>query len=133
MLSLWQAYRKLRNWKFGYLIERGGILIRAYGYALVACMALSSPAMAQPPDVGAIRWDAWYGSDPSTPAGPACRAVSPQRYHFRAPWFSTKQSDDRMDCDGAKQGVMDQEISYAKDGGIKYWAFVWYKPNSPNA
>lgn len=105
---------------------------------IAACFVFSSicavSVSAQPADVavGAIRWDAWYGqrTEP-TPGFYVCKALSPRAYHFRAPWFATVQDQDRLICDGGNQKTMDAEISYAKKAKIKYWAFVWYKPDSP--
>ncbi|AUH44607.1 hypothetical protein [Streptomyces sp. CMB-StM0423] len=37
-----------------------------------------------------------------------------------------------VNCDANSQGVMDQEIRYARDAGIDYWAFVYY-PQEPLA
>ncbi|MFF2847568.1 hypothetical protein ACFVT5_14775 [Streptomyces sp. NPDC058001] len=37
-----------------------------------------------------------------------------------------------VNCDAARQAVMDQEIRYARDAGIDYWAFVYY-PSEPLA
>jgi hypothetical protein len=106
--------------------------------AIVACAFFSvcsvSPVSAQTPNVsvGAIRWDAWYGqrTEP-TPGFYACRALSPRAYHFRAPWFVKVQEPDKLLCDGGDQQTMDSEIAYAQKAMIKYWAFVWYKPDSP--
>ena len=82
--------------------------------------------------IGAIRWDAWYGQNsPPAPGFYACRSLGPPSYHFRAPWFTKQTAPDRMLCDGDQQGTMDAEIAYAKTAHIDYWAFVWYKPDSP--
>jgi hypothetical protein len=86
---------------------------------------------------GAIRWDAWH-----TPAmnkenneqGGAVKAVerslSPKRYHFRVPFFGKIISDSVIKIDGYNQTILDQEIEFAKQGGLDYWAFLLYDPQS---
>jgi hypothetical protein len=81
--------------------------------------------------VGAIRWDAWIGDIGNGSVGLQVeRALSPNRYHYRAPFYSKEISKDSIQCRGASQAIMDKEIAYAKDAGIDYWAFCWYPPHS---
>lgn len=84
---------------------------------------VSAPGEPQHPIVGAIRWDAWTG-------GRITRAVEktlgPQKYHFRLPWFAQVEGDGSVRIDGSPQSVMDQEIAFAADAGLDYWAFVLY-------
>jgi hypothetical protein len=77
--------------------------------------------------VGAIRWDGWVGKKGSWQIGPIVeRTLGPERFHFRAPWFSTVISKDSISIDGTTQEIVDEEIAYARDAGIDYWAYVWY-------
>ena len=81
--------------------------------------------------IGAIRWDAWH----TTPAmnkenneqGGAVKAVerslSPKRYHFRVPFFGKILSDSVIKIDGYNQTILDQEIEFARQGGLDYWGF----------
>lgn len=58
----------------------------------LSALMLSVVAMAsfatepQPPIVGAIRWDAWYGDKSMTPAVEA--SLGQPKYHYRLPWFA---------------------------------------------
>ncbi|MEO6454949.1 MAG: sialate O-acetylesterase [Ginsengibacter sp.] len=88
------------------------------------------------PIVGAIRWDAWIGdigqglADASAVGHQVERSLSPHKYHYRAPFYSTEISHDSIQCRGTTQEIMDQEIAYAKDAGLDYWAFCWYPSHS---
>ncbi len=81
----------------------------------------------------AIRWDAWYGSlasdpDPAKDAtykGTAA-SVSAGGFQYRAPWFAVQQSPVSLSINGATQAIIDQEITYAHNAGLKCWAFDWY-------
>ncbi|MBX3255303.1 MAG: glycoside hydrolase family 99-like domain-containing protein [Chitinophagaceae bacterium] len=81
------------------------------------------------PLVGAIRWDGWVG-DLNRAGLEVERILSPNQYHYRAPFFSTIVNDDSIQCRGTTQAIMDQEIAYAKYAGLDYWAFCWYPPHS---
>lgn len=77
------------------------------------------------PLVGAIRWDAWNGS--TCPVGVQVeRSLSPAHYHFRLPFYSKINQSGGVSINHATQEVMDQEIRYANQAGIDYWAFIWY-------
>jgi len=86
--------------------------------------------------IGAIRWDAWFGDYGYVPGGPPTvgmeveRSLSPNEYHYRAPFYSVEISADSIQCRGNTQAIMDEEIQYAKDAGIDYWAFCWYRPHT---
>lgn len=88
------------------------------------------------PIVGAIRWDAWIGDigndlgDVSKVGLQVERSLNPNKYHYRAPFFSKEISRDSILCRGTTQEIMDQEIAYAKYAGLDYWAFCWYPPHS---
>lgn len=79
--------------------------------------------------VGAIRWDAWV-SDLNSAGLEVEKTLGPEKYHFRLPFFANILGPDTVQIRGATQSIMDQEIAYAKAGGIDYWAFVWYPPGS---
>ena len=82
------------------------------------------------PLIGAIRWDAWHG-DRGVPGKAVQQALSPERYHWRLPFFAEVKGPDRVVIDGASQEVMDREIEYAAGAGIDYWAFVTYDEHNP--
>jgi len=99
-----------------------------------------TPQISKSPDkvlVGAIRWDAWHTPvriSENREKGGAVKAVerslSPKRYHFRAPFFAKIISDSLIQIDGYTQNIVDQEIEFAKQGGLDYWAFLLYGPEN---
>lgn len=80
------------------------------------------------PIVGAIRWDAWTGGAITEQVE---RTLGPKKYHHRLPWFAEVLGDDKVRIDGGKQSVMEQEIAFASDAGLDYWAFLIYPESSP--
>jgi hypothetical protein len=81
------------------------------------------------PVVGAIRWDAWYGNRGH--AGRSVhKALGPKEWHSRLPFFGKVLSDSMVEMIGDSQAVVDQEIHYASDSGLDYWAFVYTGANS---
>ena len=74
--------------------------------------------------VGAIRWDAWTGD--ADPIGRAvARHLSPEKWHYRLPFFATVHSSDSVSINGLSQEIMDREIRYAA-GALDYWAIMYY-------
>ena len=82
------------------------------------------------PVVGAIRWDAWHNPDKGSAAREVERSLSPKKYHWRAPFFSEILSDTAIRIKGYTQEVVDQEIEYASEMGLDYWAFLLYDEHS---
>lgn len=88
--------------------------------------------------VGAIRWDAWVGEMPtfgdSTSENRVGlvveRTLGPNHWHYRLPFFGLELGENQVQARGATQEIIDQEIAYAKDAGLDYWAFVYYPPGS---
>ena len=82
-----------------------------------------------PPIVGAIRWVGWYGE------GGVVKAVESTlgqpKYHFRLPWFAQIVSEGKVSINGDAKAIMEQEIAYAAEAGLNYWAFVDYLDESP--
>jgi hypothetical protein len=90
----------------------------------VLLMTMSAACLAQDrPAVGAIRWDAWTGGGVTKQVE---RTLGPRKYHDRLPWFAEVVDDTKVRIDGGHQKIMDQEIAYAADAGLDYWAFVQY-------
>ncbi|HUT35416.1 MAG TPA: hypothetical protein VNE39_18150 [Planctomycetota bacterium] len=81
------------------------------------------------PLVGAIRWDAWHG-DQGVPGQAVERALGPKRWHARIPFFGKAVSDTQVEIRGYSQEIVDQEIAYARQAGLDYWAFVTYEPDT---
>jgi hypothetical protein len=78
----------------------------------------------EPVTIGAIRWDAWF-TDPEV-VNPYEKALCPIEWHGRLPFYSRIISDTLVEVRGDTQEAVDQEIAYAKAGGIDYWAFLYY-------
>lgn len=74
--------------------------------------------------VGAIRWDAWQenGDIQATVE----RTLGPNHWHYRLPYFARVTGSNSVVINGNTQAIMDQEIAYAADAGIDYWAFCLY-------
>ena len=79
------------------------------------------------PIVGAIRWDAWTGGEITAQVE---RTLGPHKYHNHLPWFAEVIGDDKVRIDGSPQEIMDQEIDFAADAGLDYWAFLLYEETS---
>lgn len=74
---------------------------------------------------GAIRWDAWVG-DGMTFGLTNQGSLSPAKWHTRIPFYSTVISENEVEIVATEQVIMDQEILYAADGGLDYFAFLLY-------
>ncbi|MHB1484328.1 MAG: carbohydrate binding domain-containing protein [Saccharofermentanales bacterium] len=79
--------------------------------------------------VGAIRWDAWVG-DLATAGIDVENTLGPNKYHFRLPFYGTETSSSTVTARATTQAVIDQEIEYASNAGIDYWAYCYYSNNS---
>ena len=75
------------------------------------------------PSVGAIRWDAWSGGGVTEQVE---QTLSPEKHRSRLPWFTKVDAVDRAHIDASADGIMEQEIAYAKNAGLNYWAFLTY-------
>jgi len=89
-----------------------------------------TPTTRERPVVGAIRWDAWHG-DKGVPGQAVERALGPKRWQARIPFFGKVVSETQVEIRGYTQEIVDQEIAYARQAGLEYWAFVTYEPDSP--
>jgi len=78
---------------------------------------------AERPTVGAIRWDAWSGGGVTAQVE---QTLSPEKHRARLPWFATLDASGRAHINASVDGVMEQEIAYAKHAGLDYWAFLTY-------
>lgn len=75
------------------------------------------------PLVGAIRWDAWTGGEVTQQVE---KTLGPLKYQARLPWFAQVNGDQDVRIAGGNQETMDQEIAFAADAGLDYWAFLLY-------
>lgn len=96
---------------------------------LLTSFSAFSATLEEVPIVGAIRWDGWYGDDGVVQATEY--SLGPPKYHFRLPWFAKLQGEDKVRINGDSQEIMDQELSYAAQAGLNYWAFLDYLDEAP--
>jgi hypothetical protein len=119
------------------ILERPRLLFSAMCILLLvdAPAALSQTSKSKStsrPLVGAIRWDAWFGDDPTTTVGREVeRSLGPSQWHYRLPFFAKELSPTQVQVRSNTQSVMDAEIRYARYAGIDYWAFVMYPISFP--
>lgn len=97
--------------------------------ALLLSSLAATLAAAEPPIVGAIRWDGWYGEGGVVKA--VEHALGQPKYHFRLPWFARVMSEGKVSINGDSQAIMEQEIGYAAQAGLSYWAFLDYLDEAP--
>ena len=74
------------------------------------------------PLVGAIRWDWWTDNFHCTNLW-----LSPNKYHYKVPFFAKETGNDSLTFQGATQEIVDKELEYANYAGLDYFAFVWYE------
>ncbi len=98
--------------------------------AIAACVS-AAPARTTPL-VGVIRWDGYNGSPVHTQKQ-EFGFLKPAEHHWRVPWFVTLTGDPESPLSfnpefrqSEIQKVTDQEIKYAADAGINYWAFCHF-------
>jgi len=86
------------------------------------------------PTVGVIRWDAWnmINGEYDYISNRSRNWFAPDKYHYRAPFFTQVLSENNITMNEDTQIVIDQEILFAKSAGIDYWAFDTYCPYSKN-
>jgi len=103
--------------------------MRRLFYSLLFATVAAVQAVDDKPIVGAIRWDGWYGE--GGVAKEVERSLGQPKYHFRLPWFAQIGSDDKVCINGDSQAIMEQEIAYAAQAGLNYWAFLDYLDEAP--
>jgi hypothetical protein len=90
---------------------------------LCGCASPSREKSAKHVTIGAIRWDAWF----SDAVNPWEKNLGDKKWHGRLPFYAKIIADDHVEVHGDTQAAVDQEIAYAKAGGIDYWAFLYYQ------
>jgi hypothetical protein len=86
--------------------------------------ALTRPARASSGCImGAIRWDAYYGSSRE---GYVEGGLGPSFWQSRAPWFSQVTGPNTLHINGNLQANIDLELQAANAAGVKFWAYDWY-------
>ena len=123
--------------------QLGAFYVDDYSFKQAADQSMpefSKPDISERKDktlVGAIRWDAWMGDTPTgntargpIPVGQQVEAtLSPEKYHFRVPWYGEIIDSETIKASMASQEIIDRETRYAKAAGIDYFAYCYY--NSP--
>ncbi len=102
------------------------ILVIAFALAIVACSKsdnFEEPVIEAQLSVGVIRWDAWYGGPVTTEEE---KMLGPSHFQERAPFFTQILTDSTISINGNSQEIMTQEIDFAVQSGIDYWAFLTY-------
>jgi hypothetical protein len=101
------------------------LIVAVVGLLAIACCTKNSKShIMSRPTIGAIRWDAWFADT----VNPYEKNLADKQWHGRLPFYAKVISDTQVEVRGDKQEVVDQEIAYAKAGGIDYWAFLYYQP-----
>ena len=80
--------------------------------------------------IGSIRWDAWMPSTTQV-GGEVAKALNPEKYRSRAPFFSILNSKGNLDFPQYTIDIWEKEADYAINAGIDYWAYVWYSTTDP--
>ena len=80
--------------------------------------------------VGAIRWDGWYKVEGGIAKNNVPKLVegnlSRKEFYFRVPFFA-RLVQDSVVLPIITQELIDREILLARDAGIDYWAYCWYR------
>ncbi|HTG00071.1 MAG TPA: Ig-like domain-containing protein, partial [Nitrospirota bacterium] len=109
-------------------VSAGTTTITAAAGSLSASTVLTVTSAFSHPTVGAIRWDGWLGEGDSV-GKQLDKDLSPNHWHYRVPFYATEVSANQVIINASTQDIIDQEIAYAKNAGINYFAYVLY-PNS---
>jgi hypothetical protein len=96
--------------------------------AIVSAFFGNPFAIGAEPIIGAIRWDGWQDTTDINTQTTA--VLCPNRWHYRLPFFSQVTGSNSVVIHGNTQAIMDQEINYAANAGIDYWAFDIYSETS---
>ena len=95
---------------------------------LLVPLAVLEARAAERTTVGAIRWDAWFADK----VNPYETNLADKQWHGRLPFFARIISGTNVQVRGDTQAAVDQEIAYARAGGVDYWAFLYYSPGLRN-
>lgn len=122
---------KLYLWRFGLSVALSLSTLAKGASApagIPAKLATPKPSNHGRPLVGAIRWDAWQES--GNIQATVERTLGPNHWHYRLPFFARVTGSNSVAITGNTPAVMDQEINYAANSGLDYWAFCIYPENS---
>ncbi len=79
-----------------------------------------------------IRWDG-YSGHPQLNQKQEMGFIKAEKWHWRSPWFFRKTGNPEQPLEfnpnydkSVIRDITEQEIQYAADAGIDYWAFCYY-------
>lgn len=98
--------------------------------ALLAIVPLSSAMAGDCPALGAIRWDAWFGSR-GAPGSAVEVTLGPAQWHNRLPTCSRVLDSGKVEIDCTGEEQMRREMASARAAGLAFWAFVTYPETNP--
>ena len=101
-------------------------------WVLQLSLSKSQAADGERPIVGVIRWDG-YSGHPQLTQKQEMGYLKPEKWHGRSPWFFRRTGNPEQPLDfnptydkNVIRDITEQEIQYAADAGIDYWAFCYY-------
>jgi hypothetical protein len=121
----------------GVLKEHRSVPMKLRPLFLTLCAFQFIPAIAQcadaeRPSVGVIRWDG-YSGHPQVTQKQEMGFLKPEKWHWRSPWFFKRTGNPEQPLafnqnyeKSVIRDITEQEIKYAADAGIDYWAFCYY-------
>ena len=79
--------------------------------------------------IGCIRWDGNAGYISGQVGSEEERVLSPEKWHFRLPFYAEIKENSSVQIRENSQHIMDMQIQMATDAGIDYWIFCHYNNN----
>ncbi len=92
---------------------------------IITLLAFSYHSFLCAQEVGAIRWDAWVG-DLAEPGLEAEESMGPAEFQWKAPYYSVILDDYHILARATTQEIIDDQIKYASEAGIDYFAYLYY-------
>ncbi len=86
---------------------------------------MKTPETKKPFRIGAINWDCAVPED--TYFGfHSAKSLSPKQFRYRTPYYAHIESDSKISYTYKTQEEFDEELKYAIEAGIDYFAYTWY-------
>ena len=113
---------------FKYTLDNGAVTLPPVIEPPIIQPQTQTPTTTNRPLFGAVRWDWWADNFECT-----TKWLSPNKYHYKAPFFAKETSPNSLEFKGNTQEILDKEIEYATYAGIDYFAFDWYEGHNDGA